>query len=82
MSTMEWQHALEENWKQVWISNISSSGVNESEVAWVGRQMLNHIISSEISAPKIPSSCIYIFSKIPFFPNPSILSEVSSAATG
>ena len=32
-----------------------------SEVAWVGRQMLYHIISSEISTAKIPSSKIYFF---------------------
>ena len=44
------------NWKQVWISNISSSGVNVSEEAWVRRQMLYHIISSEISTVKIPTS--------------------------
>ena len=36
----------------MWILNISSSGANVSEVAWVGRQMLYHIISSEISTAK------------------------------
>ena len=54
MSTMKRQHIL--SYGKRTENKSSSSCADVSEVAWAGRQVLYHAISSEINAAKIPSS--------------------------